>query len=91
MRSQLISPSLRVYGALINAHVKAGDLAGGFALKRKMESEGFKPDVVIYTSLINGLVRDAIKVCVCLSVLIYVTVYLSLSVCLYMRDVNTNA
>lgn len=58
MRSRLITPTLRVYGALIDAHVKSGDITGGFALLRKMEDEGFKADVVIYSILINGLVRS---------------------------------
>lgn len=56
MRSRLISPTPRVYGALIHAHVNSGDISAGFALMAKMEDEGLKPDVVIYTTLINGLV-----------------------------------
>lgn len=56
MRSRLISPTLRVYGALIHAHIRAGDLSAGYGLLEKMENEGLTPDVVIYTTLINGLV-----------------------------------
>ncbi|CBZ52035.1 putative PPR repeat-containing protein [Neospora caninum Liverpool] len=58
MRSTLSSPpSARVYAALIQAHVAAGDLASAFALLRKMEDEHIPADCVVYTVLIDGLVR----------------------------------
>eukprot|EP00928_Gymnodinium_smaydae_P030010 TRINITY_DN22431_c0_g1_i1.p1 TRINITY_DN22431_c0_g1~~TRINITY_DN22431_c0_g1_i1.p1 ORF type:complete len:932 (-),score=247.40 TRINITY_DN22431_c0_g1_i1:150-2945(-) len=56
MREQLISATPKVYAALIKAHVRAGDLASSFALVRKMEDERLTPDVVVYTTVIDGLV-----------------------------------
>ena len=57
MRKNLISPSEKVYGSLIKAHVKSGDLGAGFALLRKMQDEGLTPNQVVYTTLIDGLVK----------------------------------
>jgi len=57
MRSLLIQPNEKVYGALIKAHVREGDLASGFALLRKMEDEKFPPSLVVYTTLIDGLIE----------------------------------
>ena len=39
----------------MQAHVRAGDTASGYALLRKMEDESIQPDVVVHTVLINGL------------------------------------
>ena len=58
MREQLISATPKVYAALIQAHVKAGDTASGYSLLRKMEDERVQPDVVVHTILINGLVSE---------------------------------
>ncbi|CAE7681431.1 unnamed protein product [Symbiodinium sp. CCMP2592] len=58
MREQLISATPRVYATLIQAHVRAGDTASGYALLRKMEDESIQPDVVVHTVLINGLVNE---------------------------------
>ena len=41
----------------MKAHVRAGDLASGFSLLRKMEDERLQPDTVIHTILIDGLVE----------------------------------
>ncbi|KAF4702755.1 hypothetical protein FOZ62_007180 [Perkinsus olseni] len=57
MREHLIAPTPKVYGALIKAHIRARDITSGFALMRKMEDEGLKPGVEIYTMLIDGLVK----------------------------------
>ncbi|KEP65065.1 UNVERIFIED_CONTAM: pentatricopeptide repeat domain-containing protein [Hammondia hammondi] len=58
MRATLSSPpSARVYAALIQAHVAAQDLPSAFALLRKMEDEHIPADCVVYTVLIDGLVR----------------------------------
>ncbi|EER20322.1 pentatricopeptide repeat-containing protein, putative [Perkinsus marinus ATCC 50983] len=57
MREHLLAPSLKVYGALIKAHIRAHDITSAFALQRKMEDEGLKPGVEIYTMLIDGLVK----------------------------------
>lgn len=66
MRRRMLQPTPKVYGALIKAHVKEGDLASGFALLRKMESEGvmgseggsdIHDSLIIHTMLIDGLVR----------------------------------
>merc|ERR1740121_3518947 len=56
MREQLISATPRVYATLIKAHVRAGEIASGFDLLRKMEDEQLQPDVVVHTILIDGLV-----------------------------------
>lgn len=56
MRSLLIPPNEKVYGALIKAHVREGDISSGFALLRKMEDEHVSPSVIVYTTLIDGLV-----------------------------------
>lgn len=56
MREMLISASPKIYATLIKAHVRSGDLTAGFALIEKMEDERLKPDVVVYTVLIDGLV-----------------------------------
>ncbi|CAE7541407.1 unnamed protein product [Symbiodinium microadriaticum] len=58
MREQLISATPKVYATLIQAHVRAGDTASGYALLRKMEDESIQPDVVVHTVLINGLVNE---------------------------------
>mmetsp|Transcript_100185 Transcript_100185/g.323169 ORF Transcript_100185/g.323169 Transcript_100185/m.323169 type:complete len:917 (+) Transcript_100185:87-2837(+) len=58
MREQLISATPKVYAALIQAHVRARDVASGFSLLRKMEDERLEADVVVHTALINGLVAD---------------------------------
>jgi pentatricopeptide repeat protein len=58
MRALLIPPTEKVYGALIKAHVRAGDLPSGFSLLRKMEDEGLVPSSpVVYTTLLDGLVK----------------------------------
>jgi pentatricopeptide repeat protein len=58
MREQLIAPTEKVYGALIKAHVKSGDLTSAFALLAKMEDEGMLPSSpIIYTTLLDGLVK----------------------------------
>ena len=56
MRSLLIAPNEKVYGALIKAHVMEGDLSSSFALLRKMEDEHITPSVIVYTTLIDGLI-----------------------------------
>lgn len=58
MREQLISATPKVYAALMQAHVKAGDTSSGYSLLRKMEDERLQPDVVVHTILINGLVSE---------------------------------
>ncbi|PFH36480.1 pentatricopeptide repeat domain-containing protein [Besnoitia besnoiti] len=58
MRCALASPpSSRVYAALIQAHVAAGDLVSAFALLRKMDDEHIAADCVVHTVLIDGLVK----------------------------------
>ena len=58
MREQLISATPKVYASLIQAHVRARDTQSGFSLLRKMEDERIQPDVVVHTTLINGLVVE---------------------------------
>merc|ERR1719203_2232309 len=58
MREQLISATPRIYATLIKAHVRAGEVASGFDLLRKMEDERLQPDVVVHTVLIDGLVTS---------------------------------
>jgi len=57
MRQNLISATEKVYGAMMKAHVVGEDLTSAFALMRKMDDEGLKPNVVVYTTLIDGLVK----------------------------------
>lgn len=58
MRKQLISATPKVYGALMKAHVVAGDVPSAFALLHKMQDEQLRPDVVTYTILIDGLIKS---------------------------------
>lgn len=58
LRSRLLPATPRIYATMIKAHVRAGDLASGFSLLRKMEDERLKPDVVVHTVLIDGLVKE---------------------------------
>ncbi|PHJ21869.1 pentatricopeptide repeat domain-containing protein [Cystoisospora suis] len=60
MRSSFhtIEPTNRIYSSLIQAHVLSHDLSSAFALLRKMEDENLQPDCVIYTSLIDGLIKE---------------------------------
>ena len=58
MREMLIPANDKVYGALIKAHVKAEDLPSAFALLAKMEeSSSSVIPVVVFTTLLDGLVR----------------------------------
>lgn len=52
-----IVPTNRVYSSLVQAHLASGDLSSAFALVRKMEDEQIAPDCVVYTALIDGLIK----------------------------------
>ena len=56
MREQPLTPTVKVYGALIKAHIRAGDITSAFALRRKMEDELIVPSCEVYTMLIDSLV-----------------------------------
>ena len=57
MRSNSVPACAKIYGALINSHVREGDLVSGFALLRKMEDEQIAhTSPAIFAILLHGLV-----------------------------------
>uniref|UniRef100_A0A3B0NA78 PPR repeat family/Pentatricopeptide repeat domain/PPR repeat, putative n=1 Tax=Theileria annulata TaxID=5874 RepID=A0A3B0NA78_THEAN len=58
LRSDLLTPDLRTYTLMIKTHVNAGDISSAFSLYRKMENEGTKADLVVFSVLIDCLVKD---------------------------------
>jgi len=59
MRENLISPTSKIFGALMKCHVKHGDLGGAQGFLEKMENE--HPElinIVHYTTLIDGYVEN---------------------------------
>ncbi|EAN33102.1 PPR repeat family protein [Theileria parva strain Muguga] len=58
LRSDLLTPDLRTYTLMIKTHVNSGDISSAFSLYRKMENEGTKADLVVFSVLIDCLVKE---------------------------------
>ncbi|TEB15904.1 hypothetical protein C9890_0584 [Perkinsus sp. BL_2016] len=61
-RARAITADVKVYGALMHAHVREGDLSAVGALIRKAEDEGLHISVPMWTTLISGLIRKGMTI-----------------------------
>ncbi|UKK01770.2 pentatricopeptide repeat containing protein [Theileria orientalis] len=58
LRSDLITPDLKTYTLMIKTHINSGDTSSAFSIYRKMEKEGTKADLVVFSALIDCLVES---------------------------------
>ncbi|BAM40562.1 pentatricopeptide repeat containing protein [Theileria orientalis strain Shintoku] len=58
LRSDLITPDLKTYTLMIKTHINCGDTSSAFSIYRKMEKEGTRADLVVFSSLIDCLVES---------------------------------
>jgi len=54
-----VAPDLIAFSVLIQAHVEAGDMSGAFKVVEDMKGHHFKPDDIVFNTLLNGCFKQS--------------------------------